>query len=780
MLNFADMKTLHILLALLFLSLYAPLHAAEPSDSLKGGKQTVGLVLSGGGAKGIAHIGVIKALEEKGIPVDYVAGTSMGAVVGSFYCCGHTPDSIYGIILSKDFSYWSSGNIDPDIASFLSKRGPTPQMAEIQFAFRDSTSVTSSIFPSSLINPLPMSFGFMTLFAPYTAQCGNDFDNLMVPFRCVASDVYHKRKIVLGSGSLADAVRASMSFPGVFKPIEMDGVLVYDGGIYDNFPVDVMREEFHPDFIIGVSVSGPDTKPEPGNLFSQFEDMIIQNNDYSLPASEGVKIQVPVLQFGVLDWGKAREIYDIGYRTGREMADSILSRISVRRPEADVAAMRREFSAHTPALEFDTIITSGITHGQQRVVDYIFMGNPRRRFSVEEARTAYYDLIASGKVSEMFPYAVYNPADSIFAMHLSLTPKKHWYLGLGGWLSTSANSMFYLSAGYQSMSLNFLDADLSAWLGQSYLAGMLQAKFTLTGPVSSYLQMQACASRQKYYESETLFYSTHTPDFVTKYEQYLRINYAVEAGHSHLAEISLGYGGIHDHYYPRIPSVEDPTPAKEKSLHTLGVARLRFWGENQNNLMYPTRGTSFSASLWGYRDHDRIVSPTVDERSFVSWRAVAEVKWQHYFPWKHNITFGAFGNLLATAGKLKGDYTSVLVSAPDFAPTPSTRSLFNPGFRSYDYAAAGFMPTWQPVANLQFRGDFFLYLPIRNLRSDTEGNPCYDGWLKKAEFIGELAAVYNFNFASLAVYGNYMSYPARNWSFGLSFGLRFEAPRFIR
>lgn len=84
MLNFADMKTLHILLALLFLSLYAPLHAAEPSDSLMGGRQTVGLVLSGGGAKGIAHIGVIKALEEKGIPVDYVAGTSMGAVVGSF------------------------------------------------------------------------------------------------------------------------------------------------------------------------------------------------------------------------------------------------------------------------------------------------------------------------------------------------------------------------------------------------------------------------------------------------------------------------------------------------------------------------------------------------------------------------------------------------------------------------------------------------------------------------------------------------------------------------
>lgn len=747
------------------------------SGSLKAHGEKIGLVLSGGGAKGIAHIGVIKALEEHGIPIDYVAGTSMGAVIGSLYCCGHTPDSMLNLILSKDFSYWSSGKIDPSIASFIARPKPTPRMAEIQLSFRDSTSISTNLNPTSLINPLPMSFGFMTLYAPYTAQCDSNFNRLMVPFRCVTSDVYHKRKIVCRSGSLSDAVRASMTFPTVFRPIEMDGVLVYDGGIYDNFPVDVMREDFHPDFIIGVSVSGPDSKPEPGNLFSQLEDMIIQNNDYSLPASEGVKIQVPVLQFGVLDWGKAREIYEIGYRTGEEMADSILSRITARRELSQLSEIRQKFAERTPALEFGSIIPSGIPKGQQRIVDYLFTHNRPQPFDVERARTAYYNLIASGKVSDMFPYAVYNPADSLFALHLDITPKKHFSLGAGGWLTTSANSMLYLSAGWHSMSYNFLDVELSGWLGQSYLAGLLDTRFTVTGATPSQFSFQASASRKKYFESEVLFYKTHTPNFVTEYQAYARIGYSMAVGRRYMAELSFGYGGIRDHYYPQI---SDNEGVQEKAHHELGALHATFNGNNLNNLMYPSEGTLLSVDIWGYHQRDNIHKATGDRVRDRGLRALAEVSWKHFFPWKHNLSFGVFANALGSFGHIRGDYMSALVLAPDFAPTPSTRALFNPAFRAYSYAAVGFIPTWQPIANLQLRGDFYLFAPVRDMRCDNAGMPYYDGWFRKSEFLGELAAVYNFNFASLALYGNYLSYPKGNWSFGLSFGLLFEAPRFIR
>lgn len=125
-----------------------------------------------------------------------------------------------------------------------------------------------------------MNFAFMRIFAPYSAQANNDFNQLFVPFRAVASDVYHKRAVILRNGDLGDAVRASMSFPFVFKPIEIDSVLVYDGGIYNNFPVDVMKEDFNPDVIIGSVVATEVTKPKEDNLMTQIENMVMQKSDY--------------------------------------------------------------------------------------------------------------------------------------------------------------------------------------------------------------------------------------------------------------------------------------------------------------------------------------------------------------------------------------------------------------------------------------------------------------------------------------------------------------------
>lgn len=101
----------------------------------------------------------------------------------------------------------------------------------------------------------------MTLYAGGMAACGSDFDRLMVPLRTVASDIYHHRSVVFSHGDLADAVRASMSFPMVFQPIEVDSMLLFDGGLYDVYPVDVMMRDFNPDRVIGVNVSSPDTKP---------------------------------------------------------------------------------------------------------------------------------------------------------------------------------------------------------------------------------------------------------------------------------------------------------------------------------------------------------------------------------------------------------------------------------------------------------------------------------------------------------------------------------------
>ena len=123
--------------------------------------QSVGLVLSGGGAKGIAHIGVIKALEDNDIPIDFVTGTSMGAIVGGLYASGYSPEEMMALLQSPGFANWSTGQIDENLVYYFNKPAPKPSLLSLNISVHDSIKVSSSILPKSLINPLPMNFAFM-------------------------------------------------------------------------------------------------------------------------------------------------------------------------------------------------------------------------------------------------------------------------------------------------------------------------------------------------------------------------------------------------------------------------------------------------------------------------------------------------------------------------------------------------------------------------------------------------------------------------------------------
>ena len=750
--------------------------------------ESVGLVLSGGGAKGIAHIGVIKALEDNDIPIDYVTGTSMGSVVGSLYACGMSPEQMLELVTSKSFANWSTGRIDPALTYYFDRKEPTPSMLQVQISLKDSTAVTPEILHGALINPLPMNFAFMDLFTAYTAQCGENFNKLFVPFRCVCSDVYHKHKVVLSSGSLGDAVRASMSFPMVYKPIELDGVLMFDGGIYDNFPVDVMQEDFNPDFIIGVSVSAPDGKPEPNNMFSQLEDMIIQNNDYSVPSKNGIKIQVPVLDFGVLDFGKAQEIYQIGYNTGMSMVDSIKSRVAAREPLADVHRRRAEWRSRTPELEFGSIDVTGIPENQARYIRNLFTeNNTRIPFNIPEARDSYYRLISSGKVNDMRPTAKLDSVNGLFHITMPVELKKKWSASVGGWLTSSTNSMLYLNTGYHTLSYNSFDAELSGWLGQSYYAGFLSAKFRPSTDTPSYIEFQANASRRKYYDSDVLFYKGDNPSFVSDTEQYVKLNWAMALGRTHKAELSFGQGWMHYSFFPDGVTEFDGS-SRDKANYKLTALRLRVDGSTLNNLMYPSSGRESRVSIWGVhedasfinraRGEDADMPPSYSSASH--WRVMMEMRWRRYFQLFRRVSFGLSGEAFGSFGPLGDDYTATMIHAPEFGPTPSTRYYFNTPFRAYNYFAVGGSPVWSIGSYFQLRGDFYLYCPIREMVRTDNGKAAYGRWFHSPQFLGEVAAVYNFNFASLAVYCNYLTHAPRNFNFGLSFGLLFEAPRFIR
>lgn len=747
--------------------------------------QSVGLVLSGGGAKGIAHIGVIRALEENDIPIDYVAGTSMGAIVGGLYAAGYTPEEMLQLILSEGFADWSTGRINPNLTYYFVKKPNTPAFAElnINLSRKDSLDRASSLLPSSLISPLPMNFAFMDLFAAYTAQCGGNFDNLFVPFRCVTSDVIHKHKIVCRSGHLSDAVRASMTFPPVFQPIKMNGVYVYDGGIYDNFPVDVMRQDFAPDFMIGIDVHSED-EPESNGIINQLENMIIQNNDYDLPADEGMRIHVDVSQFSLLDFGKAREISAIGYKRAMEMMDSLKSRVTSRIPASTRRLRRNIFKSKTPYVRFDSVHVTGGTPQQNAYISQLFKPAKTDTFGISRARMSYYSAISPGRLRDLYPQANFNPQTGMFTLDLDATVKSNFSLGAGGYLSSSINSMIFVSAEYTGMSFRSTELRAMGWIGQNYMAGQLRGRLYLSTGLPSALELEGVYYRQKYYESDKLFYEDNSPAFITHYEGFGRLSYTWAVTRAGKASVGIGGGQSRDNFYSS-DFGDFSSSGRERTVWNLGQAIGRLEFDNLDNSNYPSAGYDLHLTVMQTlgKYHFKGTTPegtsTFDDRN-VHWFQ-AEFKGGAYFPLGKTFSLGTTWDILVSNRKLLNSYYASLVNAPEFAPTPATSGVFNKRFHANSFAAVGLVPIWQPFSRAQVRLSANLFMPFRRIEMDpVTGGARHGQWFRNPEFIGELDIVYNLPFASVCGYLNYLSYPARNWNVGLSFGLFFRAPRFLR
>jgi len=315
----------------------APLNsfAAEKPESKEQRRPKIGVVFGGGGAKGAAHIGVLKVLEELKIPVDYVAGTSMGAIVGALYASGLTAAELEQVITAIDWKDVFSGNPERKYIDFRRKREDYTNLSGLSLGVKDG----KLVMPKGIIKDQKVNVLFEMLML-HTADI-TDFDKLPIPYRAVASDLESGEMFVIKSGSLADAARASMSVPGAFPPIEMNGRLLIDGGIVRNVPVDIVRE-MGADIIICVDVGKPlATRKDLGgplSIMNQMLDIMMQKNVEEQIKTLGPKdVYIhPVLgELGSGDFDKSAEIAAIGEKAAREMIDS-LKRYSV--SDAEYAA----------------------------------------------------------------------------------------------------------------------------------------------------------------------------------------------------------------------------------------------------------------------------------------------------------------------------------------------------------------------------------------------------------------------------------------------------------
>ena len=742
--------------------------------------QSVGLVLSGGGAKGIAHIGLIQALEDNDIPIDYITGTSMGAIVGGLYACGYTPAEMMELINSDYFGYLSAGKADPAFTYYFSKGSPSPQMFAMSVGGRDSTARSKIFNPQSLISPMPMSFGFMQIFSAYGAQCGGNFDRLFVPFRCVASDVAQKRKKVMGAGDLGESIRASMSFPLIFQATEIDGQVLYDGGIYDNFPVGVMQTEFAPSVIIGSDVSAPSDGPA-NSYFQQLDLLVSRAQSYEVPPETGIKVRIDVSNFGLLDWDRADAIYRTGYRRGVEMMDSIKARIPTRADSTARRLRRAVFKSGTPALRFDSVNVEGATKRQNEYIKYLF--HPAKgtdTIGIDRARLAFYRALSSGKMSYLRPRAhVNNDSAGLFTLDLKALVKSNFSVGAGAYITSSNNSYLYLRGGYSSLSFSSVSTDIEAWIGQSYMAGALTGRLDIASALPSALVLNAVASRRKYYEDEELFFRDNEPAFVTAHEYFAKLAWDMAAGRSGCVDIGLGGGKLRNTFYS--PGHEGGY--REGRHHVdfaLGQAYAAYRSSTLDNINYPLSGSSLNASFAAVLGKATCGQAGADGRctdKHMAWLQL-DAHWRNYISLGRHWVLGTEARALLSNRPLPGSYEASVSSAPAYSPTPASTNTFNPAFRANSFLAATVVPVYKFNSSLSARFSASVFAPLRGIREGDGGTARFGRCFDSTEFFGELNLVYALPFGNIAGYCNYSSSPGK-FHGGISFGIYLPAPSFL-
>ncbi len=670
--------------------------------------QTVGVVMSGGGAKGLYHVGVLEALEENGIPIDYVAGTSMGAIVAGMYAAGYSPKQMREVVNSGIVKEWISGRIDSKYLPYYREVSRQPSFFNVGLDF--NSDVGAKLFiPTNIISSTQIDMALMDMFAPATAACKGDFNKLMVPFLCAASDITKRDLQILTSGSLEKAIRASMSLPLIFKPVKIGNSIFYDGGIYDNFPWKPLDERFKPGYIIGVKCTEGNTPPNVNdNLFDQAFSIAMQITDYNLPQGRSIMIDRAV-NVSMLDFDNANTIMDLGYEDTMAKMDEILASVDRRFTPEEYVARRDEFRRASPPLIFDTYLLEGINGEQSKYVrDFMDVEDrntgSERVMDYTELRNDIYSLISDDDFSMEFPDAIYNPDKNKYTFKAKLLTKPNFKVSIGGNLSSTAFNQIYLGMNYRVVKRVAHSVGVDIFLGPLYtwLAMGGRIDFNVGKPMFFDYSYNYTVRNLRHGAFGNIADINNTLQTKSS-DSYLSIGAGMPVSSRGLFTLKTNIG--HKNYYYDSNGLF--TNIKDHTRFSYFAAKAEIERNTLDKQLFPTTGSRLRLSTIYVVGRDKY-SP-FDENKFVSkisreWVGARfsvdkyfEIGWCDWFSLGLNLDA-----VLTNKADFSTDISS-LMSMPSYTPVQHSKMIYMPDFSANRFIAGGIMPTFNIIPNLFLR-----------------------------------------------------------------------------
>lgn len=744
-------------------------------------------MFSGGGAKGLVHLGTMKALEENNIPIDVITGTSMGAVIGGMYASGYTIDEIVEQVKSDEFKSWSTGQYEHQFNYYYKKLECDAEMFSLRINLSRGQKNGVSL-PTNLVSPYQMDLAIMRLLAQSSAACGSDFDSLMIPFRAMSYDAFEKKPYCPRYGDLGTVIRASMSFPGIFKPTVIDSLLLFDGGIVNNFPVDVAIKEFEPDFILGVNCSFNYARPTEDNVVSQITSLTSSLTNYDILPEKGFVINFDSLTVGLMDFDAVKTIMDIGYNKTMAEMPRIKERVARRISADKLAKMRADFDMRKPPLMFKKVVIDGGSKDVQRYIKDEIRSVNDTTFTFEKLRERYFGVISDGGVNTFFPSATYNPEDSLYDLNIRLTEAPKFKLGIGGSYSSFSNLAFasFSYAHYAPVSTRLL---FNIYLGSIHNSQKLMARFDTrfyrTNMPLFWEAMLVHNSYDYYSKNPDLIYEDTKPDFIRDREFYGRINAGTKLFANGSIKAGYTYSNIFEDYYTTKDFSSKDIP---ENMH---FEASSFRGVIEHNTcdykMFPTKGAQqrFIVNYTGGREFHRYGTTSGEYMSgdtaiidqghkSLQYHRLLALKFkriQYFRPFKH---FGVGYHLEGVMSKqvFFHDYYSTLLMLPVFEPLPNFQGLFL-GYRSNLYFAAGIMPTYYLSDRFFLRGELYLFQPFNVLNRDNTFatiEPKYSWEARTFYFVGAASLVYQTFLGPLSLMLSYYQNQGANYYFSVNFG----------
>jgi len=735
--------------------------------------QKVGLVLSGGGAKGLAHIGVLKALEEHDIPIDYIVGTSMGSVIGGVYAAGYSPQEIEQIFKSESFQNLMVGEGSDFYNFYYNKRETDPSWVSIDLVF-DSAFVNTSV-RARLRRDFALNFALAELLAQASQRADYNFDSLFVPFRAVAADIFTQQVVVLDSGELNNALRASFSVPFVFRPIKINGKYLFDGGLYDNFPVDVARDEFDPDIIIGVNVATKKFEEYPYDedekLISQsLFMMLLDKSDTTEVGKDGIYLEPDVSTFTIFDFAKVSAIIDSGYTATLEKIPLIKSKIPNQSFCEDRSPRRHDFVLGMEPLKFKEIKLIGFDASQEKFIRKRLNAD-KPNLNIADIKSGYYHLISDEYFDDIVPNIRYNRQKQAFDFELYGNPKNQVNLGLGGNISTRSISELFLGMEYRRFKRILSTYNVGLYTGRFYHSAKFRNRLTFATTSQFYLQPEFTFNSWDFLNSEELIFEDSRPTVLKQIDRNFGLVIGFPAGRKSKIEFLSSYFNNKD----RFSNNGDFGPAI--TLDKLKFSGLRFGiTYNRNNLnrrQYASAGGALSLSvdyINGEEEYEpgntsNLTGPINTNHSWIR----GHLKAEQYFSLR-SFKYGYSLEASISGQPLFSNYMASLVTSPGFYPLPDSKTIFLQNFRAYNFAAIGVRNIWTIRRNLDLRLEGYAFKPFEEIRESPEQIPVLEKDLSKVYFIATMALVYHSPIGPISAMMNYYDDEENDFGFLLHVG----------